>query len=365
MSLKLECDQKELKNALDLNLTGPYKVGTIVHQVIDKDRHDPFFASEPRELKVRFWYPAIHDEAYPLESYYDEAIAAVQTFNHFMGVERESVSDLRSIKIPVQKKAQPVRQKFPVIFLLHGYLASAPEMYSLFAHELVSHGYIVVGISHTHFANKVVISGNRTVTFNKDKQSSFLSDYYKYEDQELWISDVDSVVSEIEKMQDDSESFLHGLFDMDRVGVMGHSFGGVVALMLAAKKNLFRACVSLDGVALGDVIPSKSSKIYFAQTSVETFYLPSSDEELSAQLNCPLAFIADARREALIAIRTLNSEVISGLGHNGFTDLLLLKDSPIYFKNQATAAMIGAVNGKIALQAINQGITDFFKANLK
>jgi pimeloyl-ACP methyl ester carboxylesterase len=62
------------------------------------------------------------------------------------------------------------------------------------------------------------------------------------------IANLDDVLSYLEVATGEPSSFLHGLVDVDRLGVVGHSFGGASVLALAATDPRVDAVVALDPV---------------------------------------------------------------------------------------------------------------------
>ena len=186
-----------LPDAPELAYRGEYAVGVRSLEIVDEDRLDilNYSGDNPkplydRPLKVEVWYPSeigegrIEKTVYIDEQFVDDAIV-------FTG---------RALR-----NAKPVEGKFPLVIVSHGYPGTR-FMMSYLTENLASKGYVVAAISHTE---STVRDQNRfsSTLLNRPLDILFTLD-------------------EIEKMSDQSDSFLYNLVDTNNVGLAGYSMGG-------------------------------------------------------------------------------------------------------------------------------------------
>ena len=137
--------------------TGPFSVGYKNFEFTDENRKDPYNPGHKRRLKVTVWYPS--QDSLKLEPYgLEERISMERTLHD----EKIAPSDLKTcmeqfnrLKVYKSANATPVKGKFPVILLEHGYGAT-PGSYQSLIQELVSNGYIVVATHHPYIADDVL-----------------------------------------------------------------------------------------------------------------------------------------------------------------------------------------------------------------
>lgn len=203
------------------------------------------FSSENKnhchEVMVRIYYPTLKQNNFDT-SYYRPFIKAQQeTLKQIPGVTKNQIEQLNEIKTYSIEKAPILKQKtFPLIFFSPGFGVSS-ETYENFITELVSNGYIVVGI------NSLFISGNielpnahvtkPVMTFNTDE---ILNKYLPIQSNDLIY-----VYNQIQLHHQ-----LNSLFqtmDLHRIGAFGHSLGAMAVHDDVRKhSNWFKAAVTLD-----------------------------------------------------------------------------------------------------------------------
>jgi predicted dienelactone hydrolase len=225
---------------------GPHAVGTTVYHWEDLARRETFSGAvhENRELMVRFWYPAapqphVQPSSYFLDSY-EGALAAVsqklppQFFDFFYG---HAVLGAPLATSP---------ERFPVLVLSPGY-GMAPALYSGFAEELASRGYLVAAISHTHSSGPVVFPdgsvARQTVEFGLFNSNSVA---------EVWLADARFVLDQLELLEgSDPQGRFTGRMDLGRIGMFGHSFGGAASGNACVNDDRVKAGANLDGTFQG------------------------------------------------------------------------------------------------------------------
>jgi predicted dienelactone hydrolase len=135
------------------------------------------------------------------------------------------------------RDAKKRKGRFPLIVFSHG--NGGIRMQSIFLTEhLASHGYVVVAPDHTGNA-AVACLPEGIVTINERSSVAAVGDR---------PDDVSFLIDEMTRQNADPKSLLHNGLDLDRVGVSGHSFGGVTATIATRDKRI-KAILPLAGAA--------------------------------------------------------------------------------------------------------------------
>jgi hypothetical protein len=148
------------------NLTGAFSVGTVSYQFTDFNRteiFDPSGAAGNRQLAVQVWYPGQALPGASSKAYLEEA--GIPIVSGLLGIEPDILSSIR----PHALSAVPVatdQSRYPVVFLSPGGNGSFLEQHAAQAEELSSHGYVVVGISHTYESLVTVFPDGQAIQAN-------------------------------------------------------------------------------------------------------------------------------------------------------------------------------------------------------
>ena len=101
---------------------------------------------------------------------------------------------------------------YPLIIVSHGYTGSR-LLFTYLTENLASKGYVVVSIDHT---DSTFLDANN---FNSTLLNRSLDDLF--------------VLNEMARLSSDSSSFLKGLVNTDKAGLIGYSMGGYGAVNVA------------------------------------------------------------------------------------------------------------------------------------
>lgn len=112
-----------------------------------------------------------------------------------------------------------IQSKFPVILLCPGYNAT-PDVYDLLIEYIVSHGFIIASFSS--FGSEYTDGKSESVKYFRILQLECLK----------------VVLSQVSKLL---------VADVERIGSMGHSYGGPAVINTALNNQAIKAVVSLDG----------------------------------------------------------------------------------------------------------------------
>ena len=289
--------------------TGPYRVGETSLLVVDEDRDDAYTPeADLRELNVRLWYPADQEglgsvvymhptvaELFSITQDYlpaDDMIATIST-----------VETASSVGAPITSAIPRV----PVVFLSHG-LGGVNSLYSTFAAELASHGYLVVGIDHTYGAFATVFPDGTIKSIRTGANAPEFVDIVN-----IWALDLSSVLDRLTELDAaDPSGLLTGRLDLTRVGAMGHSTGGSAAAEVHSFDSRFRAAVTLDAPQVGEAADGAG-----VDDPIMLFFAEPSDYASSA--------VANRLRAPGYSL------TVSGTTHYSYTDLptlLELADVP-------------------------------------
>lgn len=194
---------------------GPYQVG-----VTELTFQRPSSTTgEPRFLKTIIWYPAVDDARFQP----DEPV--------LKGVLDAEFAD---IDAPA-----------PVIIFSHG-SGGMPYQSTFYTRQLASHGFVVVAPPHP---------GNTTIECFPCREWDALVDSYLNRPDDV-IFALDSVLA----LNEGTASLFYGALDAERLGITGHSFGGLTTMMLASGESRFDAALAM-APAGGEQIPVDSTSI--------------------------------------------------------------------------------------------------------
>jgi len=222
--------------------THPGPVGSRVMPLVDSKRLDPYQPSRgQRELLVRFWYPAaLSGDCEPAEYTSDKI------WSYF--------ADLVGTALPqvLTHSCQDARMAdgaHPVVLLTPGYTGTFTD-YTFIAEDLASHGYVVVSIDHTHEATAVEFPDGK---FVPGSLGSHFDRTWRLDQRTLsWAlsvrsADLKFVLDELERLNATEDGPIGGKLELDRMGVIGHSLGGLSAILGVEREPRFKAAVILDG----------------------------------------------------------------------------------------------------------------------
>ncbi|MEU5860539.1 hypothetical protein ABZ815_05170 [Nonomuraea sp. NPDC047529] len=197
--------------------TGPNKIGTRMLRLVDSTRRDDWVEGQPvRELMVQLWYPTSASSGTLAPYMAKGAEARTRQIN--------AIPD--EVKLPVTHaylNAPIAPGAHPVIVYAHGSHDTRTGN-TVLVEELASHGYQVVTIDHTHYAEEVEFPDGRIVDEVKDPDTAH--------EVATRVADVRFVLNQL---------------DLARVGMFGASFGGVETVAAMHDDPRIIAGVNLDG----------------------------------------------------------------------------------------------------------------------
>jgi dienelactone hydrolase len=223
--------------------TGGTPVGTREVRLVDSSRVDPFRSDgSKRELLVRFWYPASVANGCVAAPYTSPQVWSY--ISTLVGVALPPVKTHSCLNAPVTAGAHPV------VTLTHGFTGTFTD-YTFLAEDLASRGYVVASVDHTHEATAVEFPDGRLET---SVFGSHLTQYTRSDAGSLGfavavrLDDLQFVLNELARLNAASGGDFAGTLDLSRVGLVGHSLGGLTTLRALEREPRFKAGVLLDGL---------------------------------------------------------------------------------------------------------------------
>ncbi|MDD7910714.1 dienelactone hydrolase [Pseudovibrio exalbescens] len=194
-------------DAPELAAYGPYPLGVRTLDLMHKDQInvlalDPAGA-EPdvlprydRNLTVEVWYPAA------------EGSSGSTTLTAYL---RDGKTEV-ALEGRARRDAAPARGSYPLVLVSHGYPGNR-FLLSPLAENLASKGYVVASIDHKDSTYRDKAAFGSTLV-NRSLDQVF-------------------VLNEIDRLSTEKGSFLNGLVDTSRTGLIGYSMGGYGAVITA------------------------------------------------------------------------------------------------------------------------------------
>lgn len=261
--------------------TGKSRVGTTSWVVVDPSRQETFMPGRQREVQVIAWYPTAATTG-ATAPYARNGTEEVLSFARLAKL-GDAYDGLAAVKTHAIVDAPPASSptRFPVVVFSHGY-TGFPSSHTSLAEDLASHGWAVLHVVHP-FEAAAKLSDGTFVTFTDEngamrpqiaavlaewkaegatmeqvvaatddaEREKLLRGYLatlKNTDQVVtrWVADVTVVLDRLPTSGPGSQ--LAATLDLTRVGVAGHSMGGVMAGQFCVEDRRCKAGLNLDGI---------------------------------------------------------------------------------------------------------------------
>lgn len=266
--------------------TGPLPIGTTTWHVQDS-RPESFGApGQSRGVIVHAWYPSVAQSSGLTAPYLREGLREAQVFGGMMK-QPHGFDALNDVRTHAVIDAPPARspQRVPVLMFNAGYLA-IPSSYTALVEDLASRGYAVLHVVHPYEATAARLSDGRvvemvdgngvflpgiqrvldewgvegdtmtkvTATTDAGEQVKLLRGYLGGLQQthaalRRWVDDTRLALDRLASLDPKSPAGqLRARLDLDRVGALGHSMGGVTSAQFCVDDRRCRAGLNLDGI---------------------------------------------------------------------------------------------------------------------
>jgi len=251
--------------------TGSWKVGRATYAWTDDSRLNPYalVPGTKQELAVWIWYPAAptpsNKTSDHVPPYWSRALAQHEGFilgkllsRDLTRVETHSSSDA---------DVSPQQAMYPVVILRAGGGALSSD-YTSIAEDLASHGYVVVSFDAPY---RTVITAfpdgrvaTRTAGGDFENMPYSAAQHLANQVMGVWIADVKFTLDKLQQLNaDDPTGRFKGKFDMEKVGIVGHSLGGATAAQFCHDDTRCKAGIDIDGMPFGSVIQDGLHQPFF------------------------------------------------------------------------------------------------------
>lgn len=228
--------------------SGKHAVGRVRLNLKDDQRLEQFDPQHPREVIVEVWYPAKigSGEAGKYFPELTEVSQALVDSGEISTVEAWALS-LVSSHHHLQAPFADIPAACPVVLLSPGN-ATNVEFYTLIGDELASRGYVVLGLNHPYDVGAVRLSDGSIASY---RERAFADHPALRARMNERVADVRFVFDSLVGINS-QHKILAGRLDLTRVGVVGHSLGGMTAAEFCVVDDRPKICVNFDGLYGGN-----------------------------------------------------------------------------------------------------------------
>lgn len=251
--------------------TGPHAVGSIVYDLTDATRRDPYALESPapaRTIRLQLWYPtadppARRRDALPWVPEGRSLIRAIVTTHGFPAFVWDHTTLMRTSSVegaPVidaSADGAPDDPRLPVVLISHGW-EGWRALHTDIAEELASHGYLVAAPDHTYGAAATQLADGTILRSRDDvlpeREATDRFGEFAAALVATFTADNAAILGHLERVAagtatqgpaDDLSPFA-GRIDPQRVALVGHSTGGGAMVGLALADPRIDALVGLD-----------------------------------------------------------------------------------------------------------------------
>ena len=273
--------------------TGKLPIGTTRWVVTDASRDETFAPGRKRDIEIIAWYPAGASGALGAAPYMRNGMEEALAFGRLAKV-GDAWNGLAAVKTHAVIDAAPAATpaRFPVILFQHGY-TGLPSAYTALIEDLASHGWAVLNLVHPYEASGAKLADGTIVTILDDKgtmRSGITDVINEWGAEDSTMKQVTEAASDAEKerlMRGYLDTLKHSVqvvtrwtldakyaldhfpkdgaagriaskLDLTRLGVAGHSMGGVAGAQFCVEDRRCKAALNLDGIPqYGPMIDAK------------------------------------------------------------------------------------------------------------
>lgn len=220
--------------------TGVLSVGTMVFNFVDSTRYDTIQKSG-RHIIVQLWYPCKKTSLNRLADYIeDKRLVKYMVKTRYFDQDSLTLTVFYDLKTNSFMNApmSNTGTRLPLVFFSEG-LGVAKANYTTIYEELASHGIVVATIDHLYAGTTILPNGK-------------IADVSQYSDTSLipLINDCKKDISFIINQAYDKKTsfsvFMDNI-DTQKIGTMGHSLGGNIAMESSLSDHRIKFCINLDG----------------------------------------------------------------------------------------------------------------------
>nr|MCS5623231.1 hypothetical protein [Candidatus Neomarinimicrobiota bacterium] len=132
---------------------------------------------------------------------------------------------------------------YPVLVLSHG-ITGMRQIHTALIEDLTGHGYVVVALDHPYDCNLTVFQDGTIADYRSDITGHPDSVNIRRNQLNTRVADVGFVLDKLTELS--TTSVYSGVMDLNKVGVLGHSYGGATAIQVSYEDIRIRSCLVLD-----------------------------------------------------------------------------------------------------------------------
>jgi predicted dienelactone hydrolase len=358
--------------------SGPFAIGTLTYHWVDTSRPE-LFTTDPndhRELVAQVWYPAKDEPSARRSAYIQDADIVTPAIGRLVHLPEFAFSHLKYVTTNAVESA-PIadsQSTYPVLIYLTG-VDGFRSASTFQIEELVSHGYIVVGLDQPGIAPAVGFPDGRQISGWPRDQIQPLIDqsivpqpkapaiYGKTLPDGIipyFAQDASFTFDQLALLnKNDPKHILTGRLDLEHAGTFGVSLGGMDAAQACLKDRRLKACLIMDVWMPADVVISGLQQpAMFITRDANTMRLERrraggwSEKAIALTLNTMRAVYESLPGDGYFI-------EIPGMFHVNFTDL------PYWSPVMPQLGMTGPIDGQRGFDIINAYSVAFFDKELK
>jgi predicted dienelactone hydrolase len=345
--------------------SGSYRVGRATYVWRDETRINPYapVADTKQDLAVWIWYPAAPTPSSRKSEYLPGYwIRALERHEGFI-LGKLLSRDLTRVETHswIDAEVSSEQAKYPVVILRAGGGALSSD-YTTLAEDLASHGYIVVSFDAPYRTVITAFPDGRVAIraaggdFDRMPSSS-TTQHLATQLMNVWIADLKFVLDQLPELNaNDPTGRFKGRFDMQNVGVAGHSLGGATAAQFCHEDSRCRAGIDIDGMAFGNVIQDGLHQPFFFLMSDHSREESGSESQMvERNIESIYDHVPEGKRWGMTII---------GANHFTFSDQMFTK-SPILMFFLRRAGVMGSLEKRRGLAITGACVYTFFDVYLK
>lgn len=238
-------------------------IGALSDIVIDPTRSDLFSGADQRSVPFQMLYPA---KTLGTHAFYvpDAGPLIAATVKNHGWISRVAFGQIGALSAPWTNFAEPSGGgPFPVVLYLPG-VTGYMQMGSFQTTDLAAQGYVVVTLNQPGVVAAALMPDGQIIKgLTRENAASLIAPSYRKTGKALpqnfadklmpqqsivpyFTADVPLVLDGLARINADPAHILHGLLDLDRVGIMGMSLGAIVAAQACALDARIGACLMMD-----------------------------------------------------------------------------------------------------------------------
>ena len=343
-------------------------VGAISDTASDPTRREFFAETGRRVVPFQILYPA--STAGHTVAYVPNAEPVIAALKHNQGGLGLALARLGTIMAPWTASAQPRTDgPFPVVIYLPG-VTGYMQMSSFQTATLAADGFVVITLNQPGAVAAALLPDGRVIKgMSREEAVQLIAPSYRQSHHPTALAvklapeksivpylaaDVPVVIDRLSVINADPNHPLHGLLDLQRIGVMGVSLGAIVAAQACQNYGRVKACLMLDAPAPTVVANRGLGKpaLWLSRPAADQRAERAAsggwpENEIVAQANSIARAVANSREAHVIQL--------NGFYHVDFTDVPTIQ--PII----GWLGMAGPIGGVQAHRAVASLTLDFFR----